>query len=65
MPTIGAIADMSGNRMRFFKIFAFGGAIFASTFYFANSGDVLIDKQSIYKSKLSSLRKMKKNGFRP
>ena len=41
MPTIGAIADMSGNRMRFFKIFAFGGAIFASTFYFANSGDVL------------------------
>ena len=41
MPTIGAIADMSGNRMRFFKVFAFGGAIFASTFYFANSGDVL------------------------
>ena len=42
MPTIGAIADMSGNRMRFFKVFAFGGAIFASTFYFANSGDVLL-----------------------
>ena len=41
MPTIGAIADMSGNRMRFFKVFAFGGAIFASTYYFANSGDVL------------------------
>ena len=41
MPTIGAIADMSGNRIRFFKVFAFGGAIFASTFYFANSGDVL------------------------
>ena len=41
MPTIGAIADMSGNRMRFFKVFAFGGAIFASTFYFENSGDVL------------------------
>ena len=41
MTTIGAIADMSGNRMRFFKVFAFGGAIFASTFYFANSGDVL------------------------
>ena len=41
MPTIGAIADMSGNRMRFFKVFAFGGAIFASTFYFANSGDVI------------------------
>ena len=41
MPTIGAIADMSGNRMRFFKVFAFGGAVFASTFYFANSGDVL------------------------
>ena len=42
MPTLGAIADMSGNRMRFFKFFAFGGAIFASTFYFANSGDVLL-----------------------
>ena len=28
MPTIGAIADMSGNRMRFFKIFAFGGAFY-------------------------------------
>ena len=41
MPTIGAIADISGNRMRFFKVFAFGGAVFASTFYFANSGDVL------------------------
>ena len=42
MPTIGAIADMSGNRMRFFKVFAFGGAIFASTFYFATSGDVVL-----------------------
>ena len=41
MPTIGAIGDMSGNRMRLFKIFAYGGAIFASTFYFATSGDVI------------------------
>ncbi len=42
MPTIGAIADMSGNRMKFFKLFAYGGAIFASTFYFAQSGDVVL-----------------------
>ena len=48
MPTIGAIADMSGNRMRFFKFFAFGGAIFASTFYFANSGDVLLTLEFIF-----------------
>ena len=42
MPTIGAIADMSGNRMKFFKIFAYGGAVFASSFYFATSGDVIL-----------------------
>ena len=30
MPTIGAIGDMSGNRMKFFKVFAYGGAVFAS-----------------------------------
>ena len=41
MPTIGAIGDLTGNRMRFFKLFAYGGAIFASTFYFATSGDVI------------------------
>ena len=41
MPTIGAIGDLSGNRMRLFKIFAYGGAIFSSTFYFATSGDVI------------------------
>ena len=32
MPTIGAIGDLSGSRMRLFKSFAYGGAIFASTF---------------------------------
>ena len=42
MPTIGAIGDLSGNRMKFFKIFAYGGAIFASSFYFATSGDVIL-----------------------
>ena len=42
MPTIGAIGDMSGNRMKFFKIFAYGGAVFASSFYFATSGDVIL-----------------------
>jgi UMF1 family MFS transporter len=41
MPTIGAIGDMSGNRMKFFKVFAYGGAVFASSFYFATSGDVI------------------------
>jgi len=42
MPTIGAMADLSGSRMRLFKSFAYGGAIFASTFYFATSGDVVL-----------------------
>ncbi len=42
MPTIGAVADLSGSRMRLFKSFAYGGAIFASTFYFARSGDVVL-----------------------
>ena len=42
MPTIGAMADLSGSRMRLFKSFAYGGAIFASTFYFAQSGDVVL-----------------------
>ena len=42
MPTIGAVADLSGSRMRLFKSFAYGGAIFASTFYFATSGDVVL-----------------------
>ena len=36
MPTIGAIGDLSGSRMRLFKSFAYGGAIFASTFFFAH-----------------------------
>jgi len=42
MPTIGAVADLSGSRMRLFKSFAYGGALFASTFYFAQSGDVVL-----------------------
>ena len=42
MPTIGAIGDLSGSRMRLFKSFAYGGAIFASTFFFAQSGDVVL-----------------------
>ena len=42
MPTIGAVADLAGSRMRLFKSFAYGGAIFASTFYFAQSGDVVL-----------------------
>jgi len=42
MPTIGAIADISGSRMKLFKIFAYGGAVFASSFYFATSGDVIL-----------------------
>ena len=42
MPTLGAIGDLSGSRMRLFKSFAYGGAIFASTFFFAQSGDVVL-----------------------
>ena len=42
MPTIGAVADLAGSRMRLLKSFAYGGAIFASTFYFAQSGDVVL-----------------------
>ena len=42
MPTVGAIGDLSGSRMRLFKSFAYGGAIFASTFFFAQSGDVVL-----------------------
>ena len=42
MPTIGAMADISGSRMKLFKSFAYGGSIFASTFYFAQSGDVVL-----------------------
>ncbi len=42
MPTVGALADLAGSRMRLFKSFAYGGAIFASTFYFATSGDVVL-----------------------
>ena len=29
MPTVGALADLAGSRMRLFKSFAYGGAIFA------------------------------------
>lgn len=42
MPTIGAIADLSGSRMKLFRSFAYGGAVFASTFYFAQEGDVVL-----------------------
>ncbi len=42
MPTIGAIGDLSGSRMKFFKTFAYGGAIFASSFFFITGNNVEI-----------------------
>ena len=42
MPTIGAIGDFTASRMRLFKSFAYGGAIFSSTFFFVTSGDVVL-----------------------
>ena len=42
MPTIGAVGDLSGSRMRFFKTFAYGGAIFASSFFFITGNNVEI-----------------------
>ena len=42
MPTIGAVGDLSGSRMKFFKTFAYGGAIFASSFFFITGNNVEI-----------------------
>ena len=60
MPTIGAVADLAGSRMRLFKSFAYGGAIFASTFYFAQSGDVVLTLLIYFLSKLGATGS---NGF--
>ena len=42
MPTIGAVGDLSGSRMKFFKTLAYGGAIFASSFFFITGNNVEI-----------------------
>tara|TARA_B100001121_G_C18644217_1_gene600822 strand:+ start:125 stop:1432 length:1308 start_codon:yes stop_codon:yes gene_type:complete len=41
-PTIGAIADYSGKRMRYFKIFAYSGGFMVLTYYFVSTGDVFL-----------------------
>tara|TARA_B100001996_G_scaffold166875_1_gene127189 strand:- start:166 stop:1467 length:1302 start_codon:yes stop_codon:yes gene_type:complete len=41
-PIIGAIADHSGMRMKYFKIFAYAGGFMTLTYYFVSTGDVVI-----------------------
>lgn len=41
-PTIGAIADYSGNRMKYFKVFAYAGGFMTLTYYFVTTGDVVL-----------------------
>ena len=36
MPIFGAMADMSGSRMKLFKSFAYGGSVFATVMFFHN-----------------------------
>ena len=40
MPIFGAMADMSGSKMKFLKIFAYGGSVFATVMFFLTAGDV-------------------------
>ena len=41
-PVLGAIADFSARRMRFLRVFAYGGALFVTCFAFVSTGDVLL-----------------------
>ncbi len=41
-PVLGAIADYSARRLMFLKVFAYGGALFATCFAFVATGDVLL-----------------------
>ena len=36
MPIFGAMADLSGSKMKFLKIFAYGGSVFATVMFFFN-----------------------------
>ena len=40
MPVFGAMADMSGSKMKFLRIFAYGGSVFATVMFFLTAGDV-------------------------
>lgn len=39
-PILGAIADYTASRLRFLRVFAYGGALFATCFAFVSTGDV-------------------------
>ncbi|UCF21688.1 MAG: MFS transporter [Gemmatimonadota bacterium] len=41
-PILGAIADFSAAKKRFLQVFAYGGALFATSFVFVGTGDVLL-----------------------
>jgi UMF1 family MFS transporter len=41
-PVLGAIADYSAQRLRFLKVFAYGGALFITCFSFVSTGDVVL-----------------------
>jgi UMF1 family MFS transporter len=41
MPVIGAIADFSASKLRFLRVFAYGGSLFTTALIFAVSGNVL------------------------
>ncbi len=41
MPVMGAVADFSASKRRFMRAFAYGGALFTTILFFAQSGNVL------------------------
>lgn len=40
MPVLGAIADFSASKLRFLRVFAYGGSLFTTALIFAVSGNV-------------------------
>lgn len=42
MPVLGAIADFSAAKLRFLRVFAYGGALFTTALVAATSGNVLL-----------------------
>jgi UMF1 family MFS transporter len=41
MPVLGAIADYSASKRRFMQVFAYGGALFTTALFFAQTGSVV------------------------
>jgi UMF1 family MFS transporter len=41
MPVFGAIADFSAAKRQFMQVFAYGGALFTTLFFFAETGNVV------------------------